>query len=65
MRLKIQGTRDPIDVQREQSLKQTVLGMTPEEGAQWVEDNVNNLQDAKDHLKRLTKIVIALAHKAR
>ena len=57
------GTRDAETVEREQALKQAIMSMTPEEGAQWVEVNVTNLATAKAHLKRLTKVVIALAHK--
>jgi len=61
----IRGTRDAKVVDRENALKQDLAAMTPAEGVQWVEDNVKNMQDAKQHLKRLTRIVLALAYERR
>ena len=42
---------------------QALIAKTPAQGAQWIEDNVNNLADAKQALKSLVKAVIALSHR--
>jgi hypothetical protein len=39
--------------------------MTPIQGERWVDDNVRNMNDVKLHLKRLTRIVLALANDRR
>jgi len=36
---------------------------TPDEAAQWVEDNVNSLAEAKNLMKKLTKLLVYLAKK--
>ena len=41
---------------------QQLLARTPAQGAQWIEDNVNSLAEAKQALKFLAKAVIALSH---
>jgi hypothetical protein len=42
---------------------QALITKTPAQGAQWIEDNVNNLAEAKQALKFLVKAVIALSHR--
>lgn len=59
---KIRGTRDSKQVDKEQALKQSIALMTPVQGEKWVDDNVNTMKDVKLHLKRLTRIVLALAN---
>lgn len=55
------GRKAKRDVKKDGPL-QVLLSKTPAEGAQWVEDNVNSLAEAKTALKFLVKAVIALAH---
>ena len=62
---KIRGTKDLAQVDQEQALKQNIALMTPIQGERWVEDNVRNMNDVKLHLKRLTRIVLALANDRR
>ncbi len=54
---------DPIDKERHNALMDQFLDMTPNEAGQWIDDNVVDFQSGKLALKRLTKIVNALAHK--
>jgi len=54
---------EPDEKERNTSLKDNFLKLTPAQAGQWVDDNVNDLASAKLAMKRLVMIVNALAHK--
>lgn len=59
---------DPLDERgrgARSALRDRILSMSPSEGAQWVEDNVTDLQSAKAILKTLVTVNIALAHEVK
>ena len=49
----------------QKAVRDPLLRMTPNQAAQWIEANVNNLATAKDVLKRLAKVCIILARRER
>lgn len=63
MPTKIKGTRNRAEVGRERAMQDTLLGMDTEDSDEWFDSNIKTLQDMKSHQKRLTKIMIAMAHK--
>lgn len=58
------GSKSTEEKERRNVLADTILNMTPNEAAQWVEDNVDDLPSAKDLLKRMAKVIVFLAKRA-
>ena len=59
----INKTIPQADVERQDSLKDQFLSLSPSEAEQWIQDNVNDLATAKVVLGRMAKILNAIAHK--
>jgi len=52
-----------VAVKGDSALLTRLRDTTPDEAEQWVEDNVNSLADAKNLMKKLTKLLVYLAKK--
>ena len=59
----LQQAEAKASVKGDAALLTRLRDTTPDEAEQWVEDNVNSLADAKNLMKKLTKLLVYLAKK--
>ena len=61
---KIRGTKDVKVVDRERSMREPILAMTPKDAVKWVDDNVTDFASMKKYQKTLTAILVTICHDA-